>query len=299
MVTGMLFSDENVNKNNKEVIRQKAGEETGDVVNTSGNDGSVNEKESEVLSLIILNEYDNDTEQKEINHISELACTLQEIQNLQNSLPVDSGETATAIVEETGEEIQVSTQHVLQLLQEQQNQHMQLAEALGNGQQNVLDLGNNPEEQQKLSQLLNMSCSSSGDKEELVHTSISPHIEHDGDTISLNIHSADATWIALLDKFEYLANEDRIRGYVEGEKMFLKLWETFQTSTMSTFTVRSSDKFYEKGSEGDPNTIHGRIIKGRALWKRRPLIPYDGVPFVQIDRKYFGCRLVYIKIPLF
>ena len=294
MATGMLFSDESINKNNKELIEEKAAEETGDVVHTSGNDRSVTEKESEVLSLIILNEYENETGQKEINHISELACTLQEIQNLQNSLPVDSGGTATAIVEETGEEIQVSTQHVLQLLQEQHNQHLQLVEALGNGQQNVLDIGNNQEEQRKLSQLLNVSCSSSGDKEELDHASSSHHVEYDGDTISLNIHSADAAWIALLDKFEYLANEDRIRGYVEGEKMFLKLWETFQTSTMSTFTVRSSDKFYEKGSKGDPNTIHGRIIKGRALWKRRPLIPYDGVPFVQIDRKYFGCRLEYI-----
>ena len=289
----MLFSDEDINKNNKVLIEQKAAVETGDVINTSDNDRTVTEKESEVLSLIILNEYENETGQKEINRISELACTLQEIQNLQNSLPVDSEGTATAIVEETGEEIQLSTQHVLQLLQEQQNQHLQLVEALGNGQQNVLNIENenNREEQDKLSQLLNVSCSSSGDKEELALNSSSPHIEHDGDTISLNIHSADAAWIALLDKFEYLANEDRIRGYVEGEKMFLKLWETFQTSTMSTFTVRSSDKFYEKGSEGDPNTIHGRIIKGRALWKRRPLIPYDGVPFVQIDRKYFGCRL--------
>ena len=125
----MLFSDEDINKN-KVLIEQKAAVETGDVVNTSDNDRTVTEKESEVLSLIILNEYENETGQKEINRISELACTLQEIQNLQNSLPVDSEGTATAIVEETGEEIQVSTQHVLQLLQEQQNQHLQLVEAL-------------------------------------------------------------------------------------------------------------------------------------------------------------------------
>jgi len=118
-----------------------------------------------------------------------------------------------------------------------------------------------------------------------------PEVEKDGNSISLNIHAADAAWIALLDKFEYIAREDRIRGYVDGEKSFLQFWETFQTSTMSSFTVRSSDKFYSKATPGDEKAINGKILKGKAQWKRKPLVPFDGIPFVQIERKYSGCRL--------
>lgn len=108
--------------------------------------------------------------------------------------------------------------------------------------------------------------------------------------VTMEFHAADAAWITLFDSFEFVINDCRIRGYVEGEKKFLCLWECFQTSTMSTFTVRSSDRYYKEAMDGEEGSIQGRILKGAPKWSRIPLISYDGVPFVSIDRKYFGCR---------
>ena len=112
----------------------------------------------------------------------------------------------------------------------------------------------------------------------------------DANIETFEFHAADAAWISLLDDFQLILNEGRIRGYVEGEKAFLCLWESFQTSTMSTFSVRSSDRFYRTAKEGEQGSVHGRILKGAAKWSRLPLVPYDGIPFVMMDRKYFGCR---------
>ena len=109
--------------------------------------------------------------------------------------------------------------------------------------------------------------------------------------VTMEFHAADAAWITLLDRFELLVNDKRIRGYVEGEKQFICLWESFQSSTMTTFSVRSSDKFYKIATEEDGEVaINGRVLKGKPKWSRTPLVQFDGVPFVSIDRKYFGCR---------
>lgn len=112
----------------------------------------------------------------------------------------------------------------------------------------------------------------------------------DENVVTMEFHAADVEWITLFDTFEYVINDSRIRGYVEGEKKFLCLWECFQTSTMSTFTIRSSDRYYKDAKEGQEGSVQGRILKGSPKWSRTPLIPYDGVPFVSVDRKYFGCR---------
>jgi len=120
-----------------------------------------------------------------------------------------------------------------------------------------------------------------------------PGAEFVGETmITMEFHAADAAWITLLDRFELLVNDNRIRGYVEGEKQFLCLWESFQTSTMSTFSVRSSDKFYKVVDEGEEGAVNGRLLKGAPKWSRTPIVPFDGVPFVSVERKYFGCRFV-------
>ncbi|XP_057304429.1 uncharacterized protein LOC130641577 isoform X2 [Hydractinia symbiolongicarpus] len=107
---------------------------------------------------------------------------------------------------------------------------------------------------------------------------------------TLELNAADVAWISLLTKFEYV-NEGRIRGYVEGEKAFLCLWESFQSSTMTSFSVRSSDRFYKFADNSEEGAVLGRILKGTPRWSRLPLVPFDGVPFVTVDRKYFGCRL--------
>ena len=120
-----------------------------------------------------------------------------------------------------------------------------------------------------------------------------PSAEFVGETmVTMEFHAADAAWITLLDRFELLVNDNRVRGFVEGEKQFLCLWESFQTSTMSTFSVRSSDKFYKMAGENEEGAVNGRLLKGAPKWSRTPIVPFDGVPFVSVERKYFGCRLV-------
>lgn len=206
------------------------------------NDKSIAEKESEVLSLIILNNQMNgNISNVQIDDTGESGASITE--NLQQP-------TVVAGTNEALEAVKALEHHEEQLIIEQQQQQ----------QDNIL-----------------------------VHQDPAEFL---GETmVTMEFHAADAAWITLLDRFELLVNDNRIRGYVEGEKQFICLWESFQSSTMTTFSVRSSDKFYRMATEEDGDVaINGRVLKGKPKWSRTPLVQFDGVPFVSIDRKYFGCR---------
>ena len=223
------------------------------------NEQSIAEKESEVLSLIILN--------------NQVTGNISNIQ-IDNSVGVVGDNNATSISTEMQHEEadSASTDEALEAVEslEQHHQHQQQEEQL------IIDQEIPLVQQDQL-----------GNPEFL-----------SGETmVTMEFHAADAAWITLLDRFELLVNDNRIRGYVEGEKQFICLWESFQTSTMTNFSVRSSDKFYKVATEEDGEiAINGRVLKGKPKWSRTPIVQFDGVPFVSIDRKYFGCRLVSISI---
>eukprot|EP00111_Clytia_hemisphaerica_P005170 TCONS_00014898-protein len=249
-----------------DVIMEGEGMETGDPGNQQGgtiqihaqayvNIGipddhkSIAEKESEVLSLIILNNQGDNG-----------------LPNVQITENVDHLEHHNVQGVVAGGNMMVG--------EEQSNENNEAAEAIERNEDLVVDNDEVAFEEQE-------QLAGTGDFA----------VTGDSTMITMEFHAADAAWITLLDRFELLMNDNRIRGYVEGEKQFLCLWESFQSSTMSTFVVRSSDKFYKMANERDENAIQGRILRGKAKWSRTPLVQYDGVPFVSIERKYFGCRL--------
>ena len=210
-------------------------------------DKSIAEKESEVLSLIILNnQMTGNISNVQIDNTGESGAAIAEDLH-QSTVETDTNEALDAV--KALEHHVEHHAHVEQLIIEQQQQG------------NTLDHLGHP-------------------------------AEFSGETmVTMEFHAADAAWITLLDRFEFLVSDNRIRGYVEGEKQFICLWESFQSSTMTTFSVRSSDKFYRMATEEDGDlAINGRVLKGKPKWSRTPLVQFDGVPFVSIDRKYFGCR---------
>lgn len=204
----------------------------------------------------------------------------------------------TSLNPDIGTNSLVTVEEVMKLQQQQQLHNQDVVQSIAKKESEILSMImlNNEDTKQPGSNVKEEGNNSilDGTKDPLLQPQSNldtgqsnPEMEN---VVTMEFHAADAAWITLFDSFEFVINDCRIRGYVDGEKKFLCLWECFQTSTMSTFTVRSSDRYYKEAKEGEEGSIQGRILKGSPKWSRTPLIPYDGIPFVSIDRKYFGCR---------
>ena len=79
-------------------------------------------------------------------------------------------------------------------------------------------------------------------------------------------------------------SDEYVTGYVDSVEDFGKLWESFRRSSVTTFSVRSSKKYFSEESDGTV-TIHSK-----PRWSCGEQLRYDGTPLFVVENKTLFCH---------